>query len=120
MKYVSNADCNYTTSNARFKSQNYFEWFNPKNWKHSSGIVVPHAFQVPCRYDHAIFEPKLAFKVSVTQPVDIALLTINDLPIGKRLRFMGFFPDIGGMYIIFYSSKGKVIYFVEVRFLSRY
>ena len=91
MKYVSIADCNYTTSYARFKSQNYFEWFNPQNWKHSSGIVVPHAFQVPCRYDHAIFEPKLAFKVSVTQPVDIALLTINDLSIGKAKIYGIFF-----------------------------
>ena len=95
MKYVSNADCNYTTSYARFKSQNYFEWFNPQNWKHSSGIAVPHAFQVPCRYDHAIFEPKLAFKVSITQPVDISLLTINDLSIGKQDKiYLSFFSDI--------------------------
>ena len=77
-------NCNGSSSIHRFKKQLYHNWFDPKNWISLHQLAMPHAFQIPCRYDHVRFPANVAFKVKITdRPVDIATMTVNKVPLGK-------------------------------------
>ena len=76
-------NCNGSSSIHRFKKQLYHNWFDPKNWISLHQLAMPHAFQIPCRYDHVRFPANVAFKVKITdRPVDIATMTVNKVPLG--------------------------------------
>ena len=68
-----------------FKHQNYGHWYDPSNWRGQRwrsklASPVPHAQQVPCRYDTAVFLPQTIPKLAISDfPVDISQVKINQI-----------------------------------------